>query len=93
MTADKKSKTTSFEEQALAYFRDEVGDGRVQRLDGIECFSDLSDRLFWRWRLARMARRGKLHVIHGRGNFWPSTRKLHHYGLPKPKDNGVPNAS
>lgn len=92
MTDSKESKKPSFEEQALAHFRDGVGYGKLQRLDGIECYSELSDRWFWRWRLARMARQGKLHKRDGRGNFWPSTRRLHYYGLPKSKGNGVPNA-
>jgi hypothetical protein len=93
LVADQKEfKNSSFEGQALSYFREVVGEGRVQRLDGIECFSGLSDRWFWRWRLARMVRQGKLHKRHGRGNFWPSTRRLHHYGLPEINGSGMPSA-
>jgi hypothetical protein len=48
---------TEFEKTAIEYFRDEVGAGMIQRIDGIECFSPLPKFWFWRIRLSMLVRR------------------------------------
>ena len=73
-----------FERVALRYFHREVGPGRVQRIDGIECFSPLPDYWFWRYRLNRMVKNGLL-VRRSVGSFWPSCDGMPAYGL-KAKD-------
>jgi hypothetical protein len=48
----------NFAKTAVEYFEKEVGRGMIQRIDGVECFSPLSDFWFWRIRLAMLVRKG-----------------------------------
>lgn len=66
---------------ALRYFREQVGYGRTQRIDGVECFSPLPQFWFWRFRLNRMVRKGLL-MRRSIGSFWPSCNGMPAYGLP-----------
>lgn len=72
----------TFENEALRYFRDEVGAGVVQRIDGIACFSSLSEFWFWRFRLNRMVRKGLLtkRIV---GSIWASCNSMPWYGIAK----------
>jgi hypothetical protein len=74
---------SDFERTVLAYFRDEVGMGVIQRIDGIECFSPLPKFWFWRSRLNRMVRKGLL-KRRGIGSIWPSCDGMPGYGLASP---------
>lgn len=60
-----------FRQTALSYFPDQVGEGNLQRIDGVACFSPLPKFWFWRSRLAWMVRRGDL-VKKSTRSFWPS---------------------
>ena len=84
----------TFEETALAYFRDEVGAGVIQRIDGIECFSPLPKFWFWRFRLNRMARKGLL-TRRGIGSIWASCDGMPGYGIatPAPQPREAPPQS
>lgn len=69
-----------FQKTAIEYFRDEVGAGMIQRIDGIECFSPLPKFWFWRIRLALLARRGLL-VKKGIRSIWRSLDGMPGYGI------------
>lgn len=69
-----------FEKTAIEYFRDEVGAGMIQRIDGIECFSPLPKFWFWRIRLAILVRR-KLLVKKGIRSIWRSCDGMPGYGI------------
>lgn len=73
-----------FRQTALSYFRDSVGDGNLQRIDGVACFSPLPKFWFWRSRLAWLVRRGDL-VKKSTRSFWPSCNGMPAYGLPNEK--------
>lgn len=75
-------KNKSFEETAIAYFSDpeKVGVGRLQRIDGIECFSPLPKFWFWRLRLRLLARKGVLKRIRTR-SIWASCNGMPAYGI------------
>jgi hypothetical protein len=70
----------AFEETAIEYFRDEVGAGMIQRIDGIECFSPLPKFWFWRIRLSLLVRRGLL-VKKGFPSIWRSCDGMPAYGI------------
>lgn len=70
----------SFEKTAVEYFEKEVGPGMLQRIDGIECFSPLSDFWFWRIRLALLVRKRVL-VKRAIGSIWASCNGMPGYGL------------
>ncbi len=69
-----------FEKTAIEYFRDEVGVGMIQRIDGIECFSPLPKFWFWRIRLALLVRRGQL-VKKEFPSIWRSCDGMPGYGI------------
>jgi hypothetical protein len=71
---------SSFEKAAVEYFKDEVGAGMIQRIDGIESFSPLPTFWFWRFRLALLARRGLL-VRKGFPSIWRSCDGMPGYGI------------
>lgn len=71
----------SFRQVALDYFRDEVGDGYVQRIDGIACFSPLRRFWFWRVRLIWMVLRGDL-MRKPTPSIWKDFDGMWSYGLP-----------
>lgn len=66
----------------MTYFRDEVGPGFIQRIDGIECFAPFTDMWFWRFRLDLMVTKGLL-IRRGIGSIWPSCDGMPGYGLGK----------
>jgi hypothetical protein len=70
----------TFEKAAVRYFSTQVPGGQYQRIDGIDCFSPLSDYWFWRLRLNSLVRRG---ILRRRvfGSIWLSCRKMPSYGL------------
>ena len=70
----------TFEEKAVRYFSTQVPPGHFQRIDGVECFSPLSEHWFWRFRLNRLVRRG---VLQSRvlGSIWLSCRNMPSYGI------------
>lgn len=68
-----------FEKEALRYFKEEVPSGYTQRIDGIECFSKLSEFWFWRYRLHRMASRGLIKRSY-HGSIWASCNGMVAYG-------------
>ena len=74
----------AFQQTAMTYFRDQVGPGMLQRIDGIACFSPLSDYWFWRFRLNRRVARGEL-TRRAMGSFWRSCDGMPAYGLPSQK--------
>lgn len=71
-----------FEDAALTYFRERVGPGMLQRIDGVETFSPLPQFWFWRTRLNRMVKKGLL-VKRSTGSFWPSLDGMPAYGLSR----------
>lgn len=73
----------SFEKAAIRYFSEQVPTNTYQRIDGIECFSPLSDYLFFRMRLNRLVRRGILKTKTF-GSVWLSCRRMPSYALAKP---------
>lgn len=73
---------STFETEALRYFRDHVGIGAVQRIDGIACFSKLSRFWFWELRLAWMAKKGLL-IRQTRNSLLASQRNMPWYGISK----------
>lgn len=74
--------TQSFRETAIDYFRNEVGPDRIQRIDGIECFSPLPKFWFWRIRLALLVCDGVL-VKKGIRSIWRSCDGMPGYGIAK----------
>lgn len=74
-----------FRETAVAYFRDEVGPGMLQRIDGIRCFSPLTKFWFWQLRLDFLVREG---VLQRRrmGSIWRSCDGMPAYGLASTKE-------
>jgi hypothetical protein len=74
------TKLSKFERTALLYFRDAVGYESIQRIDGIDCFSPLSDFWFWKIRLSRMVKKGLL-KRESISSIWASTRHLPWYGI------------
>lgn len=48
---------SKFSKAVFKYFETKIPEGCVQRIDAIECFSDLSKFWFWRIRLHRMAKK------------------------------------
>lgn len=87
MTATRQARPAarrSFREAALTYFDKQVGDGNLQRIDGIRCFSPLGNYWFWRFRLNRMVARGDL-VRRETRSIWKSCDGMPAYGLPATK--------
>lgn len=70
----------TFEQAAVRYFKTQVPPNHFQRIDGVECFSPLSNFWFWRFRLNRLVSRG---VLQSKvfGSIWPSCRKMRSYGI------------
>lgn len=73
-----------YRQVALSYFRDEVGSGQLQRIDGIACFSPLPGFWFWRLRLRWMVARGEL-IRKEVPSMWRSCDGMPAYGLPQEK--------
>ena len=71
---------SEFKDVALTYFRDEVGAGMMQRIDGVACFSPLPKFWFWRIRLEMLVRRGLLKKRRF-GSIWPSCDGMPGYGI------------
>ena len=69
-----------FNDAAMHYFENVVGVGVFQRIDGVECFSPLSDYWFWRIRLGILVKRG---LVQKRvfGSIWKSCRHMPSYGI------------
>lgn len=78
-------KMRSFENEAVEYFSTQVPPGHFQRVDGVECFSRLSEYWFWRWRLERLVRRG---VLRSKvfGSIWRSCSNLPSYAIATKED-------
>lgn len=74
---------SKFEDAALRYFRDEVGPDRVQRIDGVKCFSPLTWFWFWHLRLKLMVRRGLL-ISKRTRSIWKSCDGMPAYGIANP---------
>lgn len=74
-----KKKDDGFEKAALNYFENEVPKGMTQRIDAINCFSDLSRYRFWRKRLAKMAKQGKI-KMRRHDSIWASCNGMVGYG-------------
>jgi len=70
-----------FEHEAFGYFRDEIGRGYVQRVDGVACFAPFRRYWFWRARLEIMAARGLIGKKPTSG-FFPSCDGMRSYGIP-----------
>lgn len=70
----------SFDHEALRYFSREVPPRYFQRIDGVACFSPLSDYIFWKWRLNRLVRRGVL-KSKPTSSIWPSCNGMPAYAL------------
>lgn len=69
-----------FRQTAVEYFESEVGHGKIQRIDGIRCFSPLPKFWFWRIRLAILVGRGVL-VERGFPSIWRSLDGMAAYGI------------
>lgn len=74
---------SKFTDVALQYFRDDVGPGQLQRIDGVRCFSPLPRFWFWHLRLKMMVRRGQLTARRTR-SIWKSCDGMPAYGLGDP---------
>lgn len=75
---------SAFEKAAVKYFTEEVGEGRTQRLDGIQCFSPLSRFWFLKLRLDLLVSRGVLARTY-HSSIFRSARIMPWYGLPAAK--------
>lgn len=78
---------SKFEKEALDYFKNIVGPGMLQRIDGIECFSTLPNFWFWKFRLNRMVRKGLL-IKRKTSSFLPTYDGMMSYGITWRKNNG-----
>lgn len=73
-----------FREVALQHFREEVGDGKIQRIDGLLFYSPLPKYWFWKARLRFTVLCGDL-VMKRWSKRWFSVRRMPYFGLPDPK--------
>ena len=71
---------SEFQTEAVRYFTEDVGPGVLQRVDGVNCFSRLSDFWFWRIRLNKLVKRGIL-ISKPMGSIWPSCDGMLAYGI------------